>query len=158
MKHFIKENGAIHGYEDNQLHLVTEDMRELDAIEFKARITQQPSQFHVWDEGNLKWIDPRTDEELLMYQTYLLPALSAKDFRHMLDREGLRIQVETMLEAISDPNTKAALKTEYEYAQFFERTHPAVVYMMSVLGLTVEEVNTAWKVPTTFDFVLPTSG
>lgn len=155
MKHFIKENGELYGFGDNQLHLVTEDMRELDAIEFEARTAQQPSQFHVWDEGNLKWIDPRTDEELLQDEMKSLPALSAKDFRHMLDRAGLRTQIETMIEDITDPVIKATIKTEYEYAQFFERTNPVVMYMVGLLGMTDEQVNAEWKQPVVLDFTMP---
>ena len=157
MKHFIKENGEIFGYEDNQLHLVPDDMRELADDEFEARTAPKPSQFHVWDEGNLRWIDPRTDEEILQAEIEALPPLSAKDFRHMLDRAGMRTQIETMIENIADPATKAAVKTEYEYAQFFERTNPVVIYMIGLLGMTDEQVNAEWEQPVVLDFVLSQS-
>lgn len=115
----------------------------------------KPSPFHVWDEGNLRWIDPRTDEELLQEEMKALPPLSAKDFRHMLDRAGLRTQIETMIEDITDPAVKSTIKTEYEYAQFFERTNPVVMYMVGLLGMTDEQVNAEWKVPDVFTFALP---
>ena len=117
----------------------------------------KPSPFHTWDEGNLRWIDPRTDEEILQAEIEALPPLSAKDFRHMLDRAGMRTQIETMIENIADPTTKAAVKTEYEYAQFFERTNPVVIYMIGLLGMTDEQVNAEWKQPVVLDFVLSQS-
>jgi len=142
MKHFIDSNGAVFGYEDTQLHLVTDGMRELSASEFDRFVNPQ---------------DYLTDAEKLELETNSLPALSAKDFRHMLDRAGLRDDIELLITQIEDPAIKRAIQNEYEYAQFFERTHPAVLYMIKLLELDDERVNAEWKTPIDFDLVLPTA-
>lgn len=155
MRHFIDGNGAIHGFGDNQLFLVTEDMREMTATEFKQFTTPKQRETDVWDEVLEQWVDGRTAEQIVADDTASLPALSAKDFRHMLDRAGLRTQVEGLIEAIEDPVMKSALKTEYEYAQFFERTNPAVIFMMQLLGLSDDQVNTEWKTPILLTLTIP---
>ncbi len=111
--------------------------------------TPKPSQFHTWRDS--EWVDDRSPEEVAKS----LPALSAKDFRHMLDRAGLRDDIELLITQIEDPQVKRAIQNEYEYAQFFERTHPAVLYMIKLLELDDERVNMEWKTPIDFDLVLP---
>lgn len=140
MRHFIDDiTGAVYGYDETQLNYVKPDLREMTEEEFDRHTNPQ---------------NYLSDVEKLELETKALPVLSAKDFRHMLDRAGLRDDIELLITQIEDPQVKRAIQNEYEYAQFFERTHPAVLYMIKMLNLTDERVNTEWKTPTSLDQVL----
>jgi len=143
MRHFIDDiTGAVYGYDETQLNYVKPDLREMTEEEFNRHINPQAY---------------LTDEEKLELETKSLPALSAKDFRHMLDRAGLRDDIELLITQIEDPQVKRAIQNEYEYAQFFERTHPTVLYMLNLLGLDPTQVNQEWSTPISLGFVLPTN-
>lgn len=140
MKYFINESGEVYGYEEDQLQYMKPGLREMTEDEIDRHINPQ---------------NYLTDEEKLEIETRSLPPLSAKDFRHMLDRAGLRDDIELLITQIEDPQVKRAIQNEYEYAQFFERTHPAVLYMIKLLKLDDERVNMEWKTPVSLDQVLP---
>jgi len=140
MNYFKDELGEVYAYSDDQLELVRDGL---------IAMTEEEIDRHINPQAYL------TDKEKLELETNSLPALSAKDFRHMLDRAGLRDDIELLITQIEDPQVKRAIQNEYEYAQFFERTHPAVLYMIKLLELDDERVNTEWKTPISLDQVLP---
>jgi len=142
MKYFKDSNDSIHGIDEGQEQHIKDDMIELTKDEVDRILNPQ---------------DYLTDEEKLELETKSLPALSAKDFRHMLDRAGLRDDIELLITQIEDPAIKRAIQNEYEYAQFFERTNPTVLYMINLLGLDPTQVNQEWSTPISLDFVLPTN-
>ena len=54
-------------------------------------------------------------------------------------------QITTAINNISDATIKLKVETAFNYAQYFSRTDALVEYMISLLNLTNDQVNTMWQ-------------
>jgi len=91
----------------------------------------RPSENHYWNHG--AWI----------LETPTVPeSVSARQIRLWLINNG--IQVENAINNIEDPITRETIKVEWEYAPYVERNHPMLVPLAQALGLTENQVDTAF--------------
>jgi hypothetical protein len=73
------------------------------------------------------------------------PPLTARQLRLGLVSNGLALdQVDTAIAAIEDPQQRAVASIEWEYASQFERVHPLIAQVGTMLGLTDEAVDVMW--------------
>lgn len=138
MKYYMID-GVLHGFEDGQ-ELPDKPMTEVD-FDFVLRFTNKPSQFHVWDEGNLKWIDPRTDEEIALATRQSMPRLNQRQFRKILRDNGIFEQARDFVYSSGN----GYMEDAWEYSEFFDRLDPLLVLAMNGLGLTDEQVDAMWE-------------
>ena len=94
--------------------------------------------YHVWDEDLLEWVDSRTPEQLAEYNRTQMPTLSPIEFDIKLNNAGLYDAVQ---ELIKD---KFELRITYNRATFFSRTDLFIEQARIALGLTDEQVDTIW--------------
>lgn len=80
--------------------------------------------YQVYDEAAEKWL------------TWPIPALSAAGGRLALLQAGLLEQTNAIVEAADE-----ATRLWYEYAQEWERGHPAVIALGAALGLTEAQID-----------------
>lgn len=100
----------------------------------------KPSPFHVWYEGNLKWIDPRTDEEVLQHTRESMPKLNQREFRKLLRDNNLFDQAKAFIYSSGN----GYLEDAWEYSEYFSRTDTLLVEAMRGLSLTDEQVDAIW--------------
>lgn len=148
MKHFKHTlTGEVFAFEEDgsQDHLIYEQLVEMSVIEVKQHVSPKQRETDVWDDVKEEWIDGRTPDQILAEYTASLPALTRRQFRLTLNRNGMLTQVESAIEAITDPVLKADMQIEYLDSDKFFRTSESVLYMCSLLGLTTEQVNAMWE-------------
>ena len=102
-------------------------------------------------EAAQRWLDaggtipeyvPPTAEELRLE---MVP-LTARQFRlGLINTRRTLSQVEDAIAGIEDEVERSKALVEWEYAAKFERLHPLVVSISSVLGFAPEEVDTLWE-------------
>lgn len=100
----------------------------------------KPSPFHTWDEGNLKWIDPRTDEEVLQHTRESMPKLNQREFCKLLRDNNLFDQAKAFIYSSGN----GYLEDAWEYSEYFTRTDQLLIEAMRGLGLTDEQVDAIW--------------
>lgn len=99
----------------------------------------RPSQFHLWDEGNLRWIDPRTDEEIAAHTRSLLAPLNKRQFNlYMFDH-----QLTDSLNAVFTSYPRE--KVEFDSTDRIERLSPTVKTISDAMGWTDEQVDLMWN-------------
>ena len=124
MKHFIDTaTGDVYGYEDNQLYLVKEGMREMTDDEFDRH--KNPEKY-------------LSDEEKVQLARKRMPTLSPIEFDLKLDASGLYDSVQTLIAG------NRTLMIAYTRALYFSRTDPFIEEARIALGLTHEQVDTMW--------------
>ena len=124
MKHFIDTTtGDVYGYEDNQLYLVKEGMRELTADELDRHINPE------------KYLSP---EEKLQLARESMPTLTPIQFDIKLNRAGLYDAVQNLIQ------DNFELRIAYTRATYFSRTDPFIDQARIALGLSNEQVDTLW--------------
>jgi hypothetical protein len=73
-------------------------------------------------------------------------SVSARQIRLWLVRHGISlVQVETAINAIPDQMQRDLVRVEWEYAPYVERTHPMLIPLATVLGLTEAQVDQAFR-------------
>ena len=100
--------------------------------------TNPSTNYHVWDNELLEWVDSRTPEQLAEYNRAQMPTLSPTEFDIKLNNNGLYDAVQ---ELIKD---NFELRIAYTRATFFSRTDPFIDQARKALGLTDEQVDTIW--------------
>ena len=130
MNYFKKQNGSIWYFDDNQLDLVHDDMVMMTADEIDK---------HVNPEKYLT--------EVEKYSLYLnsLPPLTRRQFKLALLANKLLDVIDNTIASIADPLVKAHITIEYTDATEFVRTSDGVKYMLNILDLTEEQVDTMWE-------------
>lgn len=111
----------------------------------------RPSQFHLWDEGNLRWIDPRTDEEKQTAYTASLPSLNRRQFMRTLVLSGIDPDtIEPLIQTIENETTRKLALVDWKESTDFWRTDETLLLIAGMLGLTEEQINTMWELGLTF--------
>jgi len=94
----------------------------------------RPSENHYWNNGEWILVTPTVPE-----------SVSARQIRLWLINNGIQLaQVENAINNIEDPITREIIKVEWEYAPYVERNHPMLVPLAQALGLTENQVDTAF--------------
>ena len=113
--------------------------------------TPKPSPFHTWDEGNLRWIDPRTDEEKQAAYTASLPSLNRRQFMRTLVLSGIDPDtIEPLIQTIENETTRKLALVDWKESTDFWRTDETLLLIAGMLGLTEEQINTMWELGLTF--------
>lgn len=85
--------------------------------------------------------DPLTPEQIRA----AMPTLSPVQFRKMLRGQDITAaMVEAAIAGIADDDLRADAADAWEYATFFERLNPLIELIGAALGLTPEQIDTAW--------------
>jgi hypothetical protein len=95
----------------------------------------RPSDAHQWIGG--EWSLP----------TQPVPeSVTARQIRLYLVRHGIQLsQVEAAIEAIQDPQTREECRVEWHHAPYVDRTHPMLIPIAAVLGLSEAQVDDAFR-------------
>ena len=105
---------------------------------------RRPSEFHYWN--NAEWIDPRTDEEKLIYKRSQYPTLTRYQFKRCLLENGYKSEaIEDQIIKIEDEMTRELTLLGFKEATNFVRTDDSILAMQSVLGLSEERVDELWE-------------
>ena len=91
-------------------------------------------------KGNPILIDP----PIVPIEQTLAP-LSQYQFRMCLINNNMLDKITTEINNIADATIKLKVETAFNYAQYFSRTDALVEYMISLLNLTNDQVNTIWQ-------------
>jgi hypothetical protein len=74
------------------------------------------------------------------------PPLTARQLRLGLLALGVtREQVEAAIAGISDAPAREAALIEWEYSSVYDRAHPLIGMVGTLLGLTAEQIDAAWS-------------
>ena len=99
-----------------------------------ALLPEKPANDYYWNNG--VWTQ---------YQQSVPESVSARQIRLWLINNGIQlIQVEQAINNIEDPITRETIKVEWEYAPYVERNHPMLIPLAQALGLTENQVDTAF--------------
>ena len=123
MKYF-KKDGAIYAFDDAQLYLITSEYTELTQAEKEAHLN--------------------------LVAQVILPSLKPRQFRLALLDAGILDEIEQAIDAIEDPNLKRKIQIEYQYTSDFERNNESILYMIDLLKLNQEQVDSLWIKALTF--------
>lgn len=92
---------------------------------------EKPSQDAFWTNGS--WVVP---------EPYTPDTISARQIRLWLLQNGISLQmVADAIATIEDPVTRDSVSIEWEYAPYIERTHPMLVPLAQVLGLSESDID-----------------
>lgn len=74
------------------------------------------------------------------------PSVSARQIRLWLIQHGVSMSaVDAAIDAIADPAQRDAVRVEWEYAPYVERSHPMLVPLAEALGLSADGVDQAFR-------------
>ena len=108
--------------------------------------------FHtVWDEENTVWLDPRTEEEKLVYKRSQYPKLTRYQFmRGMLESGYKSSDIEAQIMRIEDEYTRELTMLGFRDAGYFDRNDQSVAVMRDMLEKTDFEIDEFWELSMTF--------
>jgi hypothetical protein len=73
------------------------------------------------------------------------PKVSARQVRlWLVNREISLSSVEQVIDSIEDPILREKTRVEWEYAPYIERSHPMLIPLSSILGLTSADLDQAF--------------
>lgn len=97
-------------------------------------LPERPSNEHYWNNGEWILSSPSVPE-----------SVSARQVRLWLVQHGISLQqVDNAITSIQDPVTREITQIEWEYAPYIERNHPMLVPLAQALGLTQDQLDTAF--------------
>lgn len=100
--------------------------------------------WHVRDEdGNIVGID---QSPYLPGEEPVPASVSARQIRLWLVRHGVSLAaVDAAIAAIPDAQQRDEVRVEWDYAPYVERSHPMLLPLAAALGLTLEQVDDAFR-------------
>ena len=129
---YYKLNDIVYAFEidGSQDDYITDDM---------VMMTEEEVDRHINPEKYY------TEEQ--KYNIYLnsLRPLTRRQFKLALLENNLLTTIDTAISSIPDPLLKARIEIEYAEATEFVRTSDSVKYMLSILELSEEQVNSLWE-------------
>jgi hypothetical protein len=94
----------------------------------------KPSENAIWNNG--EWLIP---------QPSVPESISARQVRIWLIQHGISLsQVDAAIDSIGDPVTKEITRVDWEYAPYIERSHPMLIPLGQMLGLSESDIDTAF--------------
>ena len=104
----------------------------------------KPSGFHIWSDS--EWIDPRSEEEKLIYKRLQYPRLTRYQFmRGMLENGYKSSDIEAQIMLIEDEYTRELTMLGFKDAGYFDRNDQSIGVMRDVLGKTDLEIDEFWE-------------
>ena len=129
---YYKLNDIVYAFEidGSQDDYITDDM---------VMMTEEEVDRHINPEKYY------TEEQ--KYSIYLnsLRPLTRRQFKLALLENNILAAIDTAISNIPDPLLKARIEIEYAEATEFVRTSDSVKYMLSILELSEEQVNSLWE-------------
>lgn len=108
--------------------------------------TNPNTDYHQWNESQSKWIDPRTEEEELVYKRSQYPSLTRYQFLRCLLENGYKSSnIEAQILTIEDEFTRELTLLGFKEATNFVRTDESVIAMQSILNLDDDQVDAMWE-------------
>ena len=153
-------------FESQNLHLeldtdfrYTEDWEEIDkskheeyflALNRGCRILDdgsisepKPSAYHVWTNG--EWIDPRTPEQIQIYELSKYKTLSRKQFRMMLVLNDYNLdEIFQKIKSIKDVKIRQLITIEWEDGTDYKRTDDLITKLIELTDLSEGKINGMW--------------
>ena len=109
----------------------------------------KPSGFHIWSDS--EWIDPRSEEEKLIYKRLQYPRLTRYQFmRGMLENGYKSSDIEAQIMLIEDEYTRELTMLGFKDAGYVDRNDPSIDVMRDMLKRTDEEIDEFWELCATF--------
>ena len=99
----------------------------------------EPSIYGTWDGE--KWVDLRTEEEILLAKRQSMPRLNQRQFRKILRDNGIFEQAKDFVYSSGN----GYIEDAWEFSEYFDRLDPLLIQAMSGLGLTDEQVDSMWE-------------
>lgn len=97
-------------------------------------VPPKPSEDAVWGQG--EWVIP---------PVVIPESVSARQIRLWLVQHGYTLsQVDAAIDQIPDALQQDMVRIEWEYAPYVERSHPMLIPLAAALGLTSEQVDSAF--------------
>ena len=108
--------------------------------------TNPHTDYHVWDEELLEWIDSRRSEQIAEYKRSQYPSLTRYQFLRCLLENGFKASdIEAQIQTIEDEFSRELALLGFKEATNFVRTDESILAMQSVLNLTDERVDQMWE-------------
>lgn len=141
---YFNEDVDVEKYIDlSRYRLMTKD--EILRIE-----TPKPSISHTEWNGT-EWIDPRTEEEKLVFKRSQYPKLKRYQFMRGLLEIGYKsTDIEAKILLIKDEFTRELTMLGFKDATNFVRTDPSIDVMRDMLGKTDLEIDEFWELSSQF--------
>lgn len=99
-------------------------------------------------DGVVRWVNELGDAPKPEVN---LPPLTARRLRLGLIAAGISISsVDAAIAAIENDEHREVALVEWEYASQFERNHHLIEMIGSMLGMTIEQIDTAWLAAASF--------
>ena len=129
---YYKLNNVVYAFEidGSQDDYITDDMVMMTAEEVDRHIN--PEKYYTEEQKHN------------IYLNSLRP-LTRRQFKLALLENNLLSTIDTAISNIPDPLLKARIEIEYAEATEFVRTSDSVKYMLSILELSEEQVNSLWE-------------
>ncbi len=108
--------------------------------------TNPHTDYHVWDEELLEWIDSRTSEQIAEYKRSQYPKLTRYQFmRGMLEFGYKSSDIEAQIMLIEDEYTRELTMLGFRDAGYFDRNDQSIGVMRDALGKTDLEIDEFWE-------------
>ena len=108
--------------------------------------TNPHTDYHVWDEELLEWIDSRRSEQIAEYKRSQYPKLTRYQFMRGLLEMGFKSSdIEAQILLIEDEYTRELTMIGFKDAGYFVRTDPSIGVMRDILGKTDLEIDEFWE-------------
>lgn len=120
----------------------TDDMPDQEYIyaypDDTIAVPVRPTPNHIWQGGEWVFVEPEPEPVGLM-------PVTKRQLRLTLVRNGISLaQVQDAINLIPDGIQKQEAQIEWDDASSFSRTHPTLLLIASVLGLSEAQVDAMW--------------
>lgn len=130
MSRYYKLDETVFYFDDDQLHLVTKNMKRMTDVEVDRHLNPQ------------KYMSPqqRTELKAASYQN-----ISKLQLKLTLLSEGLLANFESYIAEIQDPIEKLKAEIIYTDSTNFDRLSAFIITAFTALGFTSEDINSFWE-------------
>ena len=150
MQKYIKNDLSDVRYYENRVdvskYINLEEYRLMTEAEILKNELNPHTDYHVWDEELLEWIDSRTSEQIAEYKRSQYPKLTRYQFMRGLLEMGFKSSdIEAQILLIEDEYTRELTMIGFKDAGYFVRTDPSIGVMRDILGKTDLEIDEFWE-------------
>ena len=127
---YFRAGESIFAFNSTQEHLITKEHIELTPNELDRFLNPQ---------------NYMSEEEKLAIYRRSLPALTRRQFKLALLKNGMLDQIESAIMIIEDHFIRSVIQIEYNEATEFHRTSESILTMCRMLGLSDTQVDSMWS-------------
>lgn len=127
---YFRAGESIFAFNSAQEHLITKEHIELTSNELDRFLNPQ---------------NYMSEEEKLAIYRRSLPALTRRQFKLALLKNGMLDQIESAIMIIEDHFIRSVIQIEYNEATEFHRTSESILTMCRMLGLSDTQVDSMWS-------------